>query len=257
MTGKHSISGASVEEDRGSRTPSKKVSLNVPAGHGSVPPATENAAKSRGVVTPAGKKRNLDEYEVENKDVRRDLFAVATTGAKVTPSKLIEDRQEASPAKRKLIFGRLVNEICVKDSVRQVYKIVRKLTGSIGGNASFGPIYGELTQSSMQKMVNLMKEHTGFGSTSRFIDVGSGIGKPSLHVAQDPGVELSYGIEVETDRWVLGMTCLKGVLEAAIGQPEDVDDDERIGYRCIFDHLDIRSAKTLDPFSHVYMFSIG
>jgi len=72
---------------------------------------------------------------------------------------------------------------------------------------------------SMQKMINLMKEHTGFDSTSRFIDVGSGVGKPNLHVSQDPGVEFSYGIEVEADRWLLSMHSLQGTLEA-IGNDE-------------------------------------
>ena len=49
----------------------------------------------------------------------------------------------------------------------------------------------------MQKMVNLMKINTEFSADSRFIDIGCGLGKPNLYVAQDPGVSFSYGIEVE------------------------------------------------------------
>lgn len=166
------------------------------------------------------------------------------------------------------MFGRMVTETHVPDNVRKVYKIVKKLTGSLGGNASSGPIYGELTMGSMQKMINLMKEHTDFNATtSRFIDVGSGIGKPNLHVAQDPGCA-SYGIEVEASRWLLGMTCLKGVLDAAVKEHEGSDtssmnhldqqqQQQRIGHQCFFEQGDIRQAKTFDPFTHVYMFSIG
>ena len=63
-------------------------------------------------------------------------------------------------------------------------------------------------------MTNLMMEHCGLDKNSRFIDVGSGIGKPNLHVAQHPGVEFSCGVEMEHSRWTLGMACLKGVLDA-------------------------------------------
>lgn len=105
------------------------------------------------------------------------------------------------PAKRRLIFGKLVSIPEPLPSVRQVYKIVNKLTGSLGGNGYSGPIYGELTMGSMQKMIDLMMEHAHLNENSRFIDVGSGIGKPNLHVAQYPGVEFSCGVEMEHTRW--------------------------------------------------------
>lgn len=210
------------------------------------------------LVTPATAKR-ADQNDAATvpeaaDEVRRALFPAGGV-ASITPSKA--EKPRVVEAKRKIIFGHSVVEIEVKDNVRQVYTIIKKLTGSIGGNGSFGPIYGELTMGSMQKMVNLMKEHTGFDSSSRFIDVGSGIGKPNLHVAQDPGVEFSYGIEVEADRWLLGMNCLKGMLDAASNQSSDVSEDEKIQHRCMFVHGDITEARSFDPFTHVYMFSIG
>jgi len=175
----------------------------------------------------------------------------------VTPSRRDGDKKPA--AKKRLIFGKYVEQNPVQGNVRLVYATVSKLTGSLGGNGSHGPIYGELTMSSMQKMVNLMKKHTNFDKSSRFIDVGSGIGKPNLHVMQDPGVEFSYGIEVEYDRWILGMTCLRGALGAGLAQSYHgcLKEDEKLHHRCYFEHADIRDAKTFDPFTHVYMFSIG
>jgi hypothetical protein len=164
-----------------------------------------------------------------------------------------------SLVKRRLIFGRMVDDLPIQENVQKVYKIVRRLTGSLGGNASSGPIYGELTMHSMQKMINLMKEYTGFDANSRFIDVGSGIGKPSLHVAQDPGVHFSFGLEVEEARWLLGMTCLNGVLIEAARQSngDGANGTTSILHRCVFEKGDIRQARVFDPFTHVYMFSIG
>jgi Histone methylation protein DOT1 len=164
----------------------------------------------------------------------------------------------APKAKKKLPFG--YPQIETQQNVKETYAIVRKLTGSIGGNGSSGAIYGELTMGSMQKMVNLMKEYTEFGPDSRFIDVGSGIGKPNIHVCQDPGVSFSYGIEMERSRWMLGMTSLKAVIDAAQLQNqsrEQLSSQEKIGYNCYFAHGNIKEADTFDPFTHVYMFSIG
>ena len=113
--------------------------------------------------------------------------------------------------------------------------------------------------SSVQKMTNLMMKHTNLDETSRFIDVGCGLGKPNLHVAQYPGVEFSYGIELYHTRWMLGMSNLQQVMIAAKSDYESGEDkgDEAIGHRLYFAHGDITEATHFDPFTHVYMFDIG
>jgi Histone methylation protein DOT1 len=242
---KRGASASPPPAEDGPSTPRNRRGRLPHAAAAVVPPTTPT-------VTPAAKRSAIP---IASGEPRRSLFPDATSAVAITPSK--DTPAKDGQVRRKLIFGRPVVEVALKDSVKHVYGIVKKLTGSIGGNGSFGPIYGELTAGSMQKMINLMKEHTGFDATSRFMDVGSGIGKPNLHVAQDPGVEFSYGIEVEADRWLLGMNCLKGVLDAAIAQPPTLSADEKILTNCIFVHGDIRSAQTFDPFTHVYMFSIG
>merc|ERR1711935_762720 len=119
----------------------------------------------------------------------------------------------------------------------------------------------------MQKIINLMVDVTGFATTSRFLDVGSGIGKPNLHVAQYPGVEFSCGIEMEHTRWSLGMTCLNACLDSAATQQEKEEEKKTkkkktannllLQGNTMFLHNNICEAKTFDPFTHVYMFSIG
>lgn len=183
-----------------------------PAGLSVVQPLPKQPRSAYQAVTPAVRGTEQEHTDIPA-TLTRTLFPENGAVPVVTPDREGQ-KLPPSPAKRKLIFGKSVLEVTVLESVRKVYRIIKKRTGSIGGNSSFGPIYGELTMGSMQKVINLMKEHTGFDASSRFIDVGSGVGKPNLHVAQDPGVELSYGIEVEADRWLLSMHGLQGTLEA-------------------------------------------
>eukprot|EP00522_Entomoneis_paludosa_P001929 CAMPEP_0172471894 /NCGR_PEP_ID=MMETSP1065-20121228/68054_1 /TAXON_ID=265537 /ORGANISM="Amphiprora paludosa, Strain CCMP125" /LENGTH=448 /DNA_ID=CAMNT_0013230009 /DNA_START=341 /DNA_END=1687 /DNA_ORIENTATION=- len=238
------------------QTPSKKVRLQIGGSSDSAVQETQAAvgsvAVSQAVITPAANRIQSAGGDSGDGDdtARRALFTPPNSRPQlVTPSKSGASATAQSPAKRRIVFGRY-SEIDVMERVKKVYRLIRKLTGSIGGNASNGPIYGELTMGSMQKMVNLMKEHTHFDASSKFIDVGSGIGKPNFHVAQDPGVEISYGLEIDADRWLLSMNCLRGTLDLA-AQDEDVQ------HRCVFVQEDIRQAHSFDPFTHVYMFSIG
>jgi hypothetical protein len=147
----------------------------------------------------------------------------------------------------------------LQPNVKSLYGIIGRATGSIGGNADGGAIYGELTASSMQRIINILKAHTGFNADSRFIDIGSGLGKPNLHVAQDPGVRFSVGIEIKRIRWMLSLHNFSRVLKFSLTQLQSNESDYGIliGYSCFFMYGDIASASTLDPFTHVYMFDIG
>lgn len=133
--------------------------------------------------------------------------------------------------------------------VTEVYKAIRKQTGALGGNAAGGAIYGEITQNSFQRVVDYMKEHCELSKASLFLDVGSGLGKPNMHVAIDPGVEVSYGVELEELRWHLSLHNLKSVLELEINKNK--------ACRTIFTAGDITDAKSLNPFSHIYSFDVG
>jgi len=96
-------------------------------------------------------------------------------------------------------------KVTAKDSsVDTVYRCINQATGSLGGNGSGGPIYGELTVGSMQRIIDFLVKWCTFGFLSRFLDVGAGLGKPNFHVAQNPGVRLSIGVEVESIRWRVG-----------------------------------------------------
>jgi len=65
-----------------------------------------------------------------------------------------------------------------------------------------------------------MKRHCNLTPDSMFIDVGAGLGKPNIHVACDPGVKFSYGIEVERTRWLLSLANMRGILKDTLKSPE-------------------------------------
>lgn len=254
-----------------SKTPAAAPSLTSAA---AVIPASVDQAVAVGsdvdtsLVTPHGHQKRAAR-KLNNPNARRALRLDNNTPPQesaqpVTPShppkkraKTVTPPEGEKAAKRRLIFGKLVEEIKTQPNTKRVYALVKKLTGSLGGNGSCGPIYGELTQGSMQKMVNLMRQHTQFDHQSRFIDVGSGIGKPNLHVTQDPGVAFSCGIEMELDRYRLGLKCLQSVLHEAVNDSTDESPENKIRHQCMFLHGNIMEARTFDPFTHVYMFSIG
>ena len=93
------------------------------------------------------------------------------------------------------------SSLIISPRTEKVYRIIRKSTGALGGNGYDGAIYGEVTMHSMQRVINTMIEKCELNFHSRFIDIGAGLGKPNFHVAQDPAVRLSIGVELEDIRW--------------------------------------------------------
>ena len=107
--------------------------------------------------------------------------------------------QEGSPSEKPI-------GVSIPDAVSKAYRLIQINTGSVGGNGSFGPIYGEMSIGSMQKVMNFFVDNCGFGADSVFMDVGAGLGKPNIHAACMPqGCKYSIGIECEATRYNLSL----------------------------------------------------
>ncbi|KAG7399342.1 hypothetical protein PHYBOEH_009144 [Phytophthora boehmeriae] len=182
---------------------------------------TPKTPPGSGLSTPASNKK-------------RARMSIGTPG-KVTPLSGVREQDVANR------FTQL--------EVTEVYRAIHKRTGSLGGNAAGGAIYGEITQASFQRVVDYLKQNCELSTTSRFLDVGSGLGKPNFHVAVDPGVKVSYGIELEELRWHLSLHNLRSVLSL------DSQRDKRLA--TVFAAGDITHAQTFEPFSHIYSFDVG
>jgi len=133
-------------------------------------------------------------------------------------------------------------------TVQHLYSVIQKSTGAVGGYGHNGPVYGEVTMGTFQKVVDALREHTGFGPDSAFMDIGSGLGKPNLHVALNPGVRLSFGVELEELRWQLSMHNLRNVMREVSELKKSV---------VYFANSDATDMVHFEPFTHVYMFDVG
>lgn len=146
------------------------------------------------------------------------------------------------------VYDRFASKVEVSKEVQKLYSVIQKRSGAVGGYGHNGPIYGEITMGTFQKILNFLRDSLDFTSDSAFLDIGSGLGKPSLHAAVDPGCRLSFGLEVEELRWQLSMHNLRSVIKEVNSFPSKV---------VHFAHQDVTVIKSLAPFSHIYMFDVG
>lgn len=153
-------------------------------------PIGKKSTRKIAVVTPS--KLSLDSpVSKSKKEIKEQEKSITTP--------LISSARNLSSSFSSKTFNK--STLAVDPRVEIIYKVIHKATGSLGGNGTTGAIYGEITLRSMQRVVNILINKCGMDHSSRFIDVGAGLGKPNFHVAQDPAVRLSIGVELEDIRW--------------------------------------------------------
>jgi len=136
-------------------------------------------------------------------------------------------------------------------SVKKLYRVIQRHTGKISGYGHNCSIYGEITIGSFQRVVNFLKTKLGFDQDSLFLDIGSGLGKPNFHVLLDPGVQYSFGVELEALRYSLSLHNLSHLHEV----PELCFTVEKPNI--FFSHNDVTEIESFHPFTHVYAFDVG
>lgn len=123
-----------------------------------------------------------------------------------------------------------------------VYKLFRTLPAAEGG-----PVYGELTQGSMDRILLKLEELCDLDQSSVFVDLGAGIGKPIFHAAAKTKARFSIGVECMGVRWwqsiALHTRCFSHFPEVA----------EKV----LFVHADISDLESLGHCTHAYCFSKG
>lgn len=153
-----------------------------------------------------------------------------------------------------------VSRVTCSSKTQHLYRIVQKLTNYVGGAAVNGAIYGEITAASFQRVMDCLKSKCNLGSDSCFIDIGSGFGKPNLHAVADANVSISFGLELEFNRWKASLQCLEAVatnrsFNAKFNGKEGAWNE--FHQKVFFAHADVCNMQTLLPFTHIYMFDKG
>jgi hypothetical protein len=143
--------------------------------------------------------------------------------------------------------SRVVSEDPQTSAVSKVYKMIQKQTGSVGGNSFGGPIYGEITQGSMDEIIQYLVKNCDLSNDSNFLDIGSGLGKPCFHAMASINPNICLGIEIQTGRFELSILNLVGIHSLSESIPQ-------ISGRCFFMNVDVELLSDFDPFTHVYSF---
>ncbi len=82
-----------------------------------------------------------------------------------------------------------------KPSTTQLFRCMQKHMNELGGGEGTGGVFGTLRQSSSERVMASLKDKTGMGRSSTFLDIGAGLGHPLLHASLEAGVRRARGIE--------------------------------------------------------------
>ena len=141
-------------------------------------------------------------------------------------------------------------------AVARAYIEIQQVSGHVGGEAHGGAIYGEMSRANMQRLIELMRLVTGLNEDCVFVDIGSGLGKPSIHAAAAVGC-LSLGVEYMATRFNLSIANLKRLSREA-GPRGAAGPLRSLGApRAMFCCEDALALGNLEPVTHLFMFDVG
>ena len=106
----------------------------------------------------------------------------------------------------------------VPQNVTHAYRIMGKIERNIAGGEGSTGIYGSITATGMQKIIDAMKAY-GLSATSVFVDVGAGLARPMIHAHVDPGVMKTVGYEIDPIKCLKAHTMITRVRESGVIPP--------------------------------------
>ena len=129
---------------------------------------------------------------------------------------------------------------------KAVYKVIDRMHEPIPPVGSDEhSITGNVTAGSFFKLVTRQQELPSeyqLDATSVYLDVGSGMGRPTLCMATLP-ISLSVGIEVQEEQVKMSLLALKKLSTAQASEAP-----------VLIEHCDVMRVASLEPVTHVHMF---
>mmetsp|Transcript_16823 Transcript_16823/g.32816 ORF Transcript_16823/g.32816 Transcript_16823/m.32816 type:complete len:633 (+) Transcript_16823:352-2250(+) len=220
--------------------PGRKKNLTASAMKGT---ALGQKQESHGSSSPSGKERiaNVEKANTVQTQARR-LSEVFSSSK---PREAVTTTSNSAPTAAQDEYQELDRKIHLK----MLYSLIRRKTGALGGGGSGGAIYGEVTQESFQRVVDVLVSKCGLNTESVFLDIGAGLGKPNFHVAISPGVKQSFGVELIGGRWWQSIYLLDQCLgECTL---------RSYAQKCFFAHANVTDMADFEPITHVYSFNRG
>ncbi|MEW5317448.1 MAG: hypothetical protein WDW38_008742 [Sanguina aurantia] len=140
-------------------------------------------------------------------------------------------------------------------TVDALYHVMQSIENKLGGGEGVEGVYGSITQTGMQKVINCLVNNCKLGSRSVLVDIGAGLGRPLLHALLDPGVAEVFGVEMDSVKvqkavafgpQVLRQMDQRGILPLGHRlQPPEI--------RC----ASVEQVSSLEPATHAYSFWEG
>ena len=125
-------------------------------------------------------------------------------------------------------------------------------SGLVGGeSAPDAPLYGEISPGSLSSLGDMLTDRCEFKSSSILLDVGSGVGKPTIYFAHNPGLDCCIGIECDRTRWCLSMQNAYYVLLDSFLK----SDSNKVNLW--FLHIDLKELTCFNRCTHIYSFTCG
>eukprot|EP00798_Chlamydomonas_sp_ICE-L_P021108 gene21108-27996_t len=142
-----------------------------------------------------------------------------------------------------------------KKRIDNLYSIMGSIENKLGGGEGIEGIYGSVTQTGMQKVLDSMRYNTGLGKGSTMVDIGAGLGRPLLHALLDPGVAGTFGIELDHVKVAKARAFLKQVDSGLSKRGVELTSGGR-DLPTIY-QSSIEEFKSLEPATHAYSFWEG
>lgn len=101
-----------------------------------------------------------------------------------------------------------------KDIVRSLYLTMTGIENKLGGGEGVEGLYGSIKGGDMQRILSVMRHHTGLGPGSHLVDVGAGLGRPLIHALLTEGIALASGIEIDSIKCMKAIPFLEQTVKA-------------------------------------------
>jgi len=131
-----------------------------------------------------------------------------------------------------------------------VYQIIKSKMDVTSSGDGYG-MTGNVSKGGLAKLFDVLRTQFEFDETAYFMDLGHGMGRPTMHAAAlQPRIAGSMGTEFSPYLYRQSMLALS---ECTM----EVDSFTMEQPRTFFLDSNIKSFKSLNPFTHVYAFQIG